>query len=77
MFGFAALPAIIQFICFLFLPESPRYLIENGRKEEGEEVLMKIYSGDKEWVDYEVAEIEYAHQLAQEDKKKSGELSEA
>uniref|UniRef100_A0A0K0CVU2 MFS domain-containing protein n=1 Tax=Angiostrongylus cantonensis TaxID=6313 RepID=A0A0K0CVU2_ANGCA len=62
MFGFAAIPAVIQFICFLFLPESPRWLFEHNLKEETE-VLKKVYNGDDEWVQYEMAEIRQGHKM--------------
>ncbi|KAJ1372457.1 hypothetical protein KIN20_034626 [Parelaphostrongylus tenuis] len=63
MFGFAAIPAVIQFICFLFLPESPRWLFEHDLKEETEAVLRKVYNGDDEWVQYEIAEIRQGHKM--------------
>ena len=43
MFGFALAPCIIQLLGFyFFIPESPRWLIEHGREQEGKQVLMKI-----------------------------------
>ncbi|KJH40141.1 inositol transporter 4 domain protein, partial [Dictyocaulus viviparus] len=63
--GFAALPAIIQFICFIFLPESPRWLFEHDLPEQAEAVLKKLYNGDNEWVQYEMAEIRQGHKMEQ------------
>lgn len=42
MLGLAALPACCLFIGMLFLPETPRWLIEAGRIAEGRAVLQKM-----------------------------------
>lgn len=42
MLGLAALPATIQFIGFLFLPESPRWLVEKVRIDQATQVLIRI-----------------------------------
>ncbi|CAD5230389.1 unnamed protein product [Bursaphelenchus okinawaensis] len=62
MFGFAALPAIVQFVGFLFLPESPRWLYNNVNEFSSREVLKKVYAEDEAWVDYEIQEIAVSHQ---------------
>ncbi|MFH4981980.1 hypothetical protein AB6A40_008689 [Gnathostoma spinigerum] len=42
MFGFAALPALIQFIGFVFLPESPRWLYAQGAHDDAETVIVVL-----------------------------------
>ncbi|ESO89863.1 hypothetical protein LOTGIDRAFT_218322 [Lottia gigantea] len=42
MLGLAAIPGVIQFIGFLFMPESPRWLAAHGKIDQAREVLRKI-----------------------------------
>ncbi|XP_053717380.1 proton myo-inositol cotransporter-like [Synchiropus splendidus] len=42
MLGLSVLPAVIQFVGFLFLPESPRWLIQRGLTQKARRVLSQI-----------------------------------
>ena len=48
MVGLGAVPAILLFCLLPFCPESPRQLIYNGKFEQAEKVLLKIYKGATE-----------------------------
>lgn len=57
MLGFAALPAVILLIGSLILPESPRFLVKDGRVKEAREVLEQMNKNNKSVVDNELAQI--------------------
>lgn len=44
MLGIEALPAIIYFFCLFLVPESPRWLVMKGRREEAVQIMTKAAS---------------------------------
>jgi sugar porter (SP) family MFS transporter len=56
MFGLTAVPSALFLIGMFFVPESPRWLLKNGRRDLGRSVLAKI--GGENYAAAAVAEIE-------------------
>jgi MFS family permease len=56
MFGITALPALLFFLFVLFVPESPRWLVKNGKSERARAVLARI--GGMQYADTEVANVQ-------------------
>lgn len=55
MWGFQGIWSVIQFIGLLFMPESPRWLVQKSQLKEAEKVLIKIRNTNA--VDEEIYEI--------------------
>ena len=67
MFALTAIPSLLFFIGMLFVPESPRWLAKNGRREEAGAILEKI--GGRAHAERALGEIEatLAHDTARVD----------
>lgn len=46
MVGLGAIPATIQMIMLLFLPETPRYLVKSGSRQMAYRVLSRVYGNN-------------------------------
>ncbi|SCU80600.1 LADA_0B08526g1_1 [Lachancea dasiensis] len=42
--GLSLIPTVIQFVCFCFLPDTPRFYVMKGQLERAAQVLAKSYS---------------------------------
>jgi len=56
MFGLAAIPPFLQFIGFMFMPESPRWLCDKKQYDKARAVLQRIRGADD--VEHELCDIQ-------------------
>jgi len=66
MLGVAGVPAVVQFILMLMLPESPRWLYRKDRKEEAAEILRKIYPSHEVEKEIEALRLSIEAEIAEE-----------
>ncbi len=74
MLGISAIPASILFIAMLFLPETPRWLLSKGRKDQAMNIFEKIGSSQKE-IDRALSKIQLRARVKFNDYKKLFEPS--
>lgn len=53
MLALSIVPAVVQFIGFIFLPESPRWLLQKGRTQKARDVLGRIRGDQSVDAEYE------------------------
>lgn len=49
---------LISLVCLMFSPESPRYMVEIGKPEEGRKILARLHG--QEYADQAMVEIQEA-----------------
>eukprot|EP00092_Neocalanus_flemingeri_P039778 GFUD01043318.1.p1 GENE.GFUD01043318.1~~GFUD01043318.1.p1 ORF type:complete len:517 (+),score=77.81 GFUD01043318.1:119-1669(+) len=57
MLGLAGVPAVLQFVGFMFMPESPRWLLSKGKEDKARDVLKYIRPANYD-VDGEIRDIQ-------------------
>ncbi|XP_062857946.1 solute carrier family 2 member 13b [Trichomycterus rosablanca] len=68
MLGLSVVPAVVQFLGFCFLPESPRWLLQKGHAQQARQVLTRIRATEN--VDEEYDSIKT---IIDEEEKEAGE----
>jgi len=68
MLGVAALPALIQIVLMLSLPESPRWLYRKGKEDQAKVILKKIY--EVEDYDNEIQQLKESVEMELKDTEK-------
>src|ERR671921_207107 len=69
MFAVAIIPALVLGVGMFFLPETPRWLYENGFAERARAVLRRTLAGDDAEVEREIEEIEKIRRVEQEQER--------
>lgn len=72
MLSLAAVPSIVQFFGFLFMPESPRWLIRKQRDTDAIEALKRIHgqNSNQVMIDYEQIKLSQVQLIQQEKRRK-------
>ncbi|XWS56657.1 hypothetical protein CRYUN_Cryun09bG0104600 [Craigia yunnanensis] len=71
MLGIAAVPALVQFILMISLPESPRWLYRQNKVEEARSILEKIFPANE--IDDEINALKLSVEAEKADKHAIGD----
>jgi len=73
MFAGALIPALVLLVGLVVLPETPRWLVKNGREDEAREVLISAHGGTAD-LDEEIATIREVIRLDTDQKARLRDL---
>lgn len=74
MLGSEIIPALVWFGLLFTIPESPRWLVFNGRRDKAREVMARVMS--EENIDGEIAEMEASMHLAHDSRSIGKQIKE-